>query len=120
MARLEADQHWQQLEPEQRNSLLAEQRLTAKDAPRVELADTGQILATLQALTLPAFADRVAALEARFDAVLARATELLEPQAQFISLHRQTLKSQADIDAWLATTKSQLEAALQQGPVIIG
>lgn len=120
MARLEADQHWQQLEPEQRNSLLAEQRLTAKDAPRVELADTAQILATLQALTLPAFADRVAALEGRFDAVLARATELLEPQAQFISLHRQTLKSQADIDAWLAATKTQLEAALQQGPVIIG
>ena len=120
MAQLEADEHWQQLEPEQRHDLLAEQRLTAKDAPRVELADTAHILTTLEQLSLPAFADRVAALDGRFEAVLARATELLEPQAQFISLPRQTLKTQADIDAWLATTRNQLESALQQGPVIIG
>jgi hypothetical protein len=119
MARLEADEHWQQLEPEQRHSLLAEQRLTAQDAPRVELADTANILTTLEQLSLPAFADRVAALDGRFEAVLARATGLLEPQAQFISLPRQTLKTQADIDVWLAATRNQLETALQQGPVII-
>jgi hypothetical protein len=45
MARLDADTNWKQLEPEQRNSLLATQKLTLTDAPKVQVANTDEVLA---------------------------------------------------------------------------
>jgi hypothetical protein len=47
MARLDADTNWKQLEPEQRNSLLAAQKLTLTDAPKVQVANTDEVLATV-------------------------------------------------------------------------
>jgi len=48
MARLDADTNWQQLEPEQRNSLLTTQKLTLTDAPKVQVANTDEVLSTLE------------------------------------------------------------------------
>ena len=119
MARLDADTHWRQLEPEQRNSLLATQKLTLADAPKVRVANTDEVLATLDRLSLASFADRVAAMPARFEQVAQAAAELSEPQAQFVQVPRRTLKTDTEIDAWLAEVKQQLQAALAQGPVVI-
>ena len=119
MARLDADSHWRQLEPEQRNSLLAAQKLTLADAPKVRVANTDEVLATLDRLSLSSFADRVAAMPARFEQVAQAAAELSEPQAQFVQVPRRTLKTDTEIDAWLAEVKQQLQAALAQGPVVI-
>src|SRR5690606_40047451 len=47
MTRLDADTNWQQLEPEQRNSLLAAQKLTIADAPNAQVAHTDELLATV-------------------------------------------------------------------------
>nr|WP_245395138.1 BREX system P-loop protein BrxC [methane-oxidizing endosymbiont of Gigantopelta aegis] len=119
MERLEDDSNWQQLEPEQRNQLLAEQRLTFKDRPGVKLESTADVLSTLDNCALSMFADRVAAMPARFDNVAMGAAELCEPKAQFIQVPRRTLKTDEDIEAWTEEVKQQLKAALQQGPVVI-
>ena len=58
MARLKADTNWQQLDPEQRNSLLAEQKLTLADAPEINVASAEKIVATLEKITLSALTDR--------------------------------------------------------------
>ncbi len=119
MARLDADTNWQQLEPEQRNSLLSAQKLTLADAPKVQVANTDEVLTTLERLPLSSFADRVAAIDSRFDAVLVSAAELMEPEAQFIKLPSRTIKTDADIEAWLADAKKEIAQALQKGPVIL-
>ncbi|MGZ0080043.1 BREX system P-loop protein BrxC [Methylomonas sp. YC3] len=119
MQRLEQDENWQKLEPEQRNQLLSEQKLTLSDQPEFNLASTETILATLDKQPLSSLTDRVVALPARFDKVAMDAAELLEPQAQFIQVPRRTLKSEEDIDAWIVEVKSQLQSALSLGPIVI-
>jgi hypothetical protein len=119
MARLKADTNWQQLDPEQRNSLLAEHKLTLANAPKINVASTEEIVATLERITLSALTDRVAAMPSRFDAVLVGATELMEPEAQFVKLPNRTIKTEQDIDAWLNDAKAEIQKALKSGPVII-
>lgn len=119
MARLDADTNWQQLEPEQRNSLLSAQKLTLTDAPKVQVANTDEVLATVDRLSLGSFADRVAAIDSRFDAVLVAAAELMEPKAQFVKLPSRTIKTDEDIEAWLLDAKQTIAQALKNGPVIL-
>jgi len=115
MARLKADENWQKLEPEQRNSLLASQKLTLADQPKVALGSTDEILQTLAQTNLSMFADRVAAMPGRFDRVALAAAELCVPEAQLISVPRRTIKTEADIDAWVTEVKQRLTTALQTG-----
>ena len=119
MARLDADINWRQLEPEQRNSLLTAQKLTLADAPKVQVANTDEVLATVDRLSLSSFADRVAAIDSRFDAVLVAAAELMEPKAQFVKLPDRTIKTDEDIESWLLDTKKIISQALKKGPVIL-
>ncbi|WP_300670196.1 BREX system P-loop protein BrxC [Desulfoluna sp.] len=120
MERLRHDENWEALEPEERNRLLSEQRLTLADIPEVSVADTDGVLETLSYISLSAFADRVAAVSSRFDAVLTEAAELMEPEAQFVSVPRRTLKTDEEIEAWLEEMKNRLTQALASGPVIVG
>ncbi|MGK5095513.1 BREX system P-loop protein BrxC [Deltaproteobacteria bacterium TL4] len=119
MTRLHTDGNWQKLEPEQRNQLLQEQKLTLSDAPVIQVSNTQEILNTLEKISLSALSDRIAAMNSRFEAVLTGAAELMEPKAQFIKLPGRTLKTSAEMDSWLNEVKQQLLTALQQGPVVI-
>lgn len=119
MTRLDADSNWKQLEPEQRNGLLSTQKLTLADAPKVQVANTDEVLATVDRLSLSSFADRVAAIDSRFDAVLVAAAELMVPKAQFIKLPSRTIQTAEDIDAWLLDAKQAIATALKKGPVIL-
>ncbi len=119
MKRLQADSNWQQLEPEQRNQLLAKQKLTNPERPEVNLQSTQEILTTLSFMPLPMFSDRLAAMKGRFDLVLEEAAELMEPEAQFIYLPRTTMKTEEKIDQWLIEVREKLVTALDEGPVMI-
>jgi hypothetical protein len=119
MARLDTDTNWKQLEPEQRNSLLTAQKLTLADAPKVQVANTAEVLATVDRLSLSSFADRVAAIGSRFDAVLVGAAELMEPKAQFVKLPSRTIKTDEDIEVWLKDAKQTIAQALKKGPVFV-
>ncbi len=105
MERLKNDANWQQLDPEQRNSLLSKQKLTLADAPEIKLGSTDEVVSTLERITLSALNDRVAAMPSRFDAVLVGAAELMEPEAQFVKLPNRTIKTEQDVDVWLNDAK---------------
>ena len=77
------------------------------------------MLATVDRLSLSSFADRVAAIDSRFDAVLVAAAELMVPKAQFIKLPSRTIQTVEDIDAWLLDAKQAIATALKKGPVIL-
>ncbi len=119
MERLRDDSNWQQLEPEQRHQLLFGQLLHEAARPKVEVQSTRDVLNTLNNCPLPMFADRVAAMPARFNNVARDAAKLCEPLAQFIQVPRRTLKTDEEIEAWVDEVKRQLKAALQAGPVVI-
>jgi len=119
MERLRGDGNWKQLEPEQRHKLLSEQKLTEADRPKVGVQTIEDIVHSLQRMPLPMFSDRLVAMNSRFDIVLEGATELMEPETQFIQVPRRTIKTEKDIDAWLEDVKQQLKVALEQGPIII-
>ncbi len=119
MQRLADDVNWQQLEPEQRNHLLSQQRLTLSDRPTIAVQSTSDVLITLDHCNLLMFTDRVAALPGRFDNVAVGAAELCEPKIQFVKVPRHTLKTDDEIDAWIEEVKGQIKAALAKGPVSI-
>jgi len=119
MEQLENDANWQQLEPEQRDRLLGDQRLTLADQPKIKLGSADEVLQTLEQVNLSTFADRVAAMPGRFNNVAANAAKLLEPETQFIQVPRPPLKTEEDIDAWAEDVKKQLKDALQKGPIVI-
>ena len=119
LKRMADDSNWRQLEPEQRYQLMSTQLLHESARPRVEVQSTIDVLTTLDKCSLSMFADRVAAMPARFDNVASGAAELCEPQAQFIQVPRRTLKTEEEIDAWIDEVKQQVKSALKQGPVVV-
>jgi len=118
MQRLEGDPNWAQLEPEQRNHLLAAQRLTKADFPDIRVQTTDEVLATLERTPLGPLSDRVAAMPGRFTQVLEEAARLCEPEVQFVALRRPTLQTEAEIDDWAEQVKQQLKTELAKGPVM--
>lgn len=119
LKRLADDSNWQKLDPEQRYQIMSAQFLHEAARPKVDLRSTSDVLATLDNCSLPMFADRVAAMPARFDNVAKEVAELCEPQAQFIQVPHRMLKNDEDIDAWLDEVRQQLKTALQNGPIVI-
>ena len=50
---------------------------------------------------------------------LQQAAQLLEPKVQFVTLERSVLKTETDVDAWLARQRDRLLNTLTNGPVQI-
>ncbi len=98
MERLRNDENWEQLTPEQRHELLAEQHLTK--VPDINTGTTDAVLSSLRAMSLGTWSDRTAALPHRFQLVLLKAAELMEPDAVYVKLESRTFKSKDDIKAW--------------------
>ncbi len=107
------------MDPEQRNGLLAERKLTLSDAPEISVASAEDIIATLDRTPLAALADRVAAIPSRFTSILIAAAELMEPDAQFVRVQRRLLKTEAAIQTWVGEMRKTLKTALDKGAVMI-
>ena len=119
MQRLSEDSNWQQLEQEQKHQFLAEQKLTATDKPEIAVGSSDDIQKTLQRISIGMLAERIAAMPSRFDAISIKAAEEMEPKAQFIRTPRRTLKTEAEITAWLDEVEQQLKTALAEGPIVL-
>ena len=106
MAMLKADDNWTQLSPDQKHELLLAEGLTA--VPEIDTADEGKVLATLDAMPLSTWGDRIAALPARFSRVQIQAAELMEPEAAYVKLQAATLHSEDEIRAWVKNLEQAL------------
>ena len=119
MELLRQDENWNKLTPEQHGELIRGQSLQNGARPEVKVQDTTEVLSTLDTISLVTFRDRVAAMPARFEKVINEAAEMCEPEAQFVSIPRPMLKSEAEIDDWAEKAKKKLKSALANGPVKI-
>lgn len=117
--RLGGDVNWQQLDSEQQSQLISEQSLSEESRPRINVQGTKDVLNTLDSVSLSSFRDRVAAIPGRFDKLVNEAAKRLEPATQFVDLPRRTLKTEAEIEQWVADVQEKLISALAKGPVSI-
>jgi len=117
MATLQANEYFNKLAQEQKRSILAKHQLLAK--PEIKTLDAHGLLMQLQKASLYTWDTKIAALPGQFQSALEDAIKLSAPQAQTFSLPRTTISSQADIDAYVANIKKQLEVLLKNASSII-
>jgi hypothetical protein len=116
-ARLSADPTWSKIAPPKQESLLASAGIQVRPAPTGGSDD--ELLSALTLCPLATWRAHTDALSAQFDRALSEAVKELEPKARRISLPGATLRTTADLDAWLAQVRTTIEANLKDGPVIL-
>lgn len=115
MAVLEADEVWSNIGPADQARILTDVGLEPLTKP-----DLGSDQALLKALDTKGLAARrteAEAIPSRVEKALQQAAQLLEPKVQFVAVDRAMLKTEADVDAWLASQRKKLVEALKSGPV---
>jgi hypothetical protein len=116
-ARISSNSAWQKLPEGKRQTLLASAGALKKNTP-----DTGsdeQLLSALQSCSLANWQSQADALAAQFDKALAAAIIEAEPKARRVTLAAATIHNQVELDTWLNESKTAIEAAMKDGPVII-
>jgi limonene-1,2-epoxide hydrolase len=115
-ARLKADEAWGKISPEKKHEFLAAHGLLERAAP--DLATAEKIVESLTACGIGQWRDSALALPARVDAALQDAAVEIEPKTQSIAIPRRTLRSEADLDAWLDEVRIVIAPSLAHGPVL--
>jgi hypothetical protein len=59
------------------------------------------------------------AIPGRMTRAIERAARLLEPKVHAVAVERRTLRSEAELDAWLIRQREKLAAGLKHGPVLV-
>ena len=108
---------WEALGDESRESLSATCQLNPP--PKAPIGTDDEILAALGARTLTDRRNMLDAVPQRFSRALDEASRILEPKATRLPLPGATIKSTAELDAWVADVRSRVEAKLKDGPVIL-
>lgn len=117
LAALNANEVWQKLSDADRATILTSVGLVVPGKPVIS---SDEALATyLEARPLSAAKTEIDAVPGRLQQAIERAAQLLEPQVQSVPLERATLRSEADVTAWLNRTKQKLLQAVQKGPVLV-
>jgi hypothetical protein len=116
-ARVAGQPAWQKLADDKRRALLANAGAAERTAPTV--AADEQLLAALQTCSLATWHAQTDALPAQFDKAHAAAIIEAEPKAKRVTLAAATIHDQTELDAWLNKSKTAIEAALRDGPVIL-
>ena len=119
MERLEADSNWQQLEPEQRDTLLNNNAISPTTLPKINVQNTDAVLRTLEQHSISVLNDRLAAIPERFARVTLQAAKLCAPDIQVVHVPSRTLQTEADIQAWISEVEQRLKSALSKGPIVI-
>lgn len=115
MDSLAADAVWSRITLDDQTRILAEVGLAEPTKP--DLRSDQALLAELAEQDLAARCTEAEAIPARLEKARQQAAKLLEPKIQFVALDRSLLKTEPDVDAWLAGQKKKLVAALKKGPV---
>ncbi len=117
MADLKADANWTQLSPEQKHGLLTEHQLLPVPEPKVGTEQ--EVLAALADRPLHTWADKRKGLPQRFQDARHDAAKLLEPKVIYAKVPSRTVRTDAELETWIADVRKDLTAKLKTGPLHI-
>ncbi len=112
---LESDPVWQRLRPEQRVMLLAKANVQTPAVP--DLSSPDAVLASLSERPLDAWLALIDALAGRFQLLREAALKLLEPEVVHLNLPKRVIKTEAELEAWLAEVRARVKEQLGKAPV---
>jgi hypothetical protein len=115
--RIDGQAVWKKLPDEKRQSLLLNAGAIQRNAPVTDSDE--KLLSSLEVCSLANWQSQTDALAAQFDKALAAAIIKAEPKAKRLTLTTTTIHNAEEINAWLDKSRSEIEAALKDGPVII-
>jgi hypothetical protein len=114
---LATDVVWAKVSTAEQPRILRDANLDEPAKP--DLSSDQTLLAALDAKSLDVRRTEAEAISARVEKARQMAAKLIEPKVQFISLERGVLKTEGDVDGWLASQRKKLVDALKNGPVQI-
>lgn len=116
-AKLAASQVWNGRMDEQRTAIVAACQLTSPAKAAIGTDD--EILDALRTSTLTDRRNLLDAVPQRFARALEEAGKLATPEAVRVALPSAIIKTEAELEQWLAGVRQQVEAKLKDGPVIL-
>ena len=116
--RLEESDSWRRIEQEARDEILS--RLHIAKASVGATGTEGEVLESLDRVSLDGWRTRTAALPQLFAQAKAEADRLIEPKIRHMKLGSATLRTPEEVRAWIEKTERELLEQIQQGPIAIG
>lgn len=117
LAQLESHPAWQALASEVRSGLLAQHSLVPRPEPAMD--SPAALRDSLAACGLATWQSHTDAIATRCQAALAAAIKLSEPKAKRVSLPGATIKSEAELEAWIGQVREKVLETLKEGPAIV-
>lgn len=116
---LEQSDGWAELLADQAADVLAVAGLAVPDPPDVSSVD--KLLAALDAQSLRSYSDRIDALPAKAAAARKRIAEIVDPDPPVVSVKPPgaTLKSEAEVNTYIAALRDQLVEHVNAGETVI-
>lgn len=115
---IESAAEWAKLAPEDRAAILREAQLSAPE-PTPKVGTLIDLLESLNKCSPQRWAERRDALRGQLSRALTLAAQKLEPTVQPVTAPRRILRSEADLEAWLAEVRKSVLDKLPDGPVQI-
>lgn len=114
---LTSNDSWQQIDIDKQSEILSVEGIA--QIPSIAVGSDEELLRTLDQTPLSSWKDKTDALSSRFSSAATKAAKLLEPKLQRVHLSSGTLKTEAELKAWLAQQETELIAKLKDGPIVI-
>lgn len=117
MSTLSTSSVWSKIDESVRGEILAAVGLIEPSKPDVSTDEA--LVALLDRRPLSTARAEVDAIPGRVAQAIERAARRLEPKVQAVAIERVTLRTEAELDAWLIRQRETLAAAIKQGPVLV-
>lgn len=108
---------WKKIGKKEQTAFLNE--CSVRLTPDIQVGSAQELLDSLDAIPLDGWEDLIAALPVRVENARSMAVKKLEPQAVRITLPSRTLKTEADVDAYLAEIRKDMMKHIKGGKPII-
>ncbi|WP_419917376.1 BREX system P-loop protein BrxC [Candidatus Poriferisodalis sp.] len=116
---LHASEAWGQLSPGQQEAVLTGVGLVGPEEP--DTSSNDKLIAVLNAQPLVGIGERIQALPAKGVAARRAMAEAIDPEPQVVtaSLPAATLRSESDVDSFLAAFRAELMAHIEAGETVV-
>ena len=114
---LEAWPEWSKLKAKDREAIESETQLQPEPPPDIDT--DAKLLEALDALPIAGWRDRISLVPGRRDQAKHKAATLLEPESVSVSPPAATLKTAAELDAYLEALRKQVLAHLEDDKTVV-